>query len=750
MPLCAKFFASLTLALAAGGPAGTAAQSVDSAPAVALGRATDPIRVDGVLDEPAWAEASVIPLAYETAPGDNTPARAATDCRLLFDEDRLYLGCRASDPRPGEIRAFITDRDRTEGHDRILLMLDPFADARRGFEFAISPLGVQADAMFDQVSDSLDLTWDAIWSSAGRITADGYVVEAAVPFKSLRFPGDRRAQAWGFFLRRSWPRSVGIEMRSARLERGTNCALCQAQRLTGLSGLSPGLNLELVPTITSRRTDRRDEIASPALDAGPLRSEAGLDLRWGPIPGVTLNAAVNPDFSQVEADAAQLDVNNRFALFFPERRPFFLEAADLFATPIQAVFTRTVADPLWGAKLTGKSGGAAAGVIVARDGVNQLLLPGAESSSAAATGSGVTLGIGRLRQDVGRSSTVGALVTARRGAGYHNLVGGADAVLRPSPSLEVEGQYLRSDSRYPDAFAAGNGQSPGPLVGAAWHLGADYTTAAWNLGGGATHLSPDFRTDAGFTPQVGTRKGYLVARRFIWGKPGAWFTKLQADVWYDWTDDWRGRLVYDSRGLFWRYDGPLRLILAAEPAWERQRAGSASFPIQFTKTFVGLSPSGSLSVGLGYWFGEGLDLANATKGRRVTWRPTTTIRLGRHLEATALHVYDRLALPAGLSYRANLTDLRATYSFTSRAFLRLLLQYRHTARDPAAHRAPTDRVSKVGLGQLLFSYKVNPQTVLFVGYVDNRRGTVDSTRTEWPLTQTDRTLFAKIGYAWRP
>jgi hypothetical protein len=726
------------------------AQAAPAPAPIPVTRTDTPIRVDALLDEPAWATAPVISIGYETAPGDNTPARAATDCRLLFDDDQLYLGCHARDPRPGDIRAFVTDRDRTEGHDRILLLLDPFADARRGFQFEISPLGVQADAMFDQVSDSLDLTWDAIWNSAGRIREDGYVVEVAIPFKSLRFPRGQGNGEWGVVLRRSWPRSVAVEMRSIPLERGGNCALCQAQRLTGLDGLSPGLNLELVPTLTSRRTDRRDEVASSALEAGSLRSEAGLDLRWGPAPGLTLNAAVNPDFSQVEADAAQLDVNNRFALFFPERRPFFLEAADLFTTPIQAVFTRTVADPLWGGKITGKSGGSAVAAIVARDEVNQLLLPGPETSTAAATGDGVTVGFGRVRRDVGRSSTVGALFTARGGAGYHNLVGGADAVLRPSSRLQFQAQYLGSRSRYPAGFAAANALPDVEPAGDAWQLLGDYTTAAWNLGARAGRAAPGFRADAGFAPQVGVRDGYVVVRRFFWGAPGAPFTRLQFSASYDWTDDDRGRLVWDSRSLFWRYDGPMNLILAAEQLWERHRAGGRSFPVPLTKTFAGLTPSGAVSAGLGYWFGEGLDLANAATGRRESWRPTATIRIGRHLEITARHVYDRLTTAAGLSYRANVTDLRATYNFTTRAFLRVLVQHRHTARDPLAHSVAVDRASETALGQLLFSYKVNPQTVLFVGYVDNRRGSIDSSRTEWPLTQTDRTLFAKVGYAWRP
>jgi hypothetical protein len=349
---------SVAVSLTAGLPAAAAAQTEASMepPIFAssareeflVDRAESTIRVDGALDEAAWTSAMRLSLPFETSPGDNTPARAETRCHVTYDDANLYLACEAFDPDPASIRAFVTDRDDVDEHDRVGFTIDPFNDTRRAFEFGITALGVQSDGVFDQQQGWTDRSWDAIWTSAGRITDSGYIVEAAIPFRSLRFPSSAGIQTWGIFAWRQWPRSEAVEFRSMRLDRNNSCMLCQANLATGFQGISPGVNLELVPTITSSRTDSRDEFPTDPLARGSLDAEPGLDLRWGITSDLTVNTTVNPDFSQVEADVAQLDVNNRFALFFPEKRPFFLEGADFFSTPLRAVFTRTIADPLVG------------------------------------------------------------------------------------------------------------------------------------------------------------------------------------------------------------------------------------------------------------------------------------------------------------------------------------------------------------------------------------------------------------------
>jgi hypothetical protein len=362
-------------------PAASAPSLQDQAPAKParvesarfdIPKAAAPIRIDGVLDEEAWAAAPKIPLPYEWQPGDNVPAPVDTDCRVTYDLHNLYIGFRCFDPEPKKIRAHLMDRDDTDTlimDDHVSFMIDSFNDERRGFQFRVNPMGVQADANFSELEGYEDFSWDAIWKSAAKITDWGWAVEVAIPLGQLRFRKTDGPQTWGLSAERSWPRDARHRMTSHIRSRNVNCIICQFNKLTGFEGITPGQNIELTPTVTAVRTDAMDmgEYPGGSLARGDIKDDYGLTAKWGITPNLILNGTVNPDFSQVEADVAQLQINRRFALFYPEKRPFFLEGGDFFLTPLQAVFTRTVADPLWGTKLTGKSGRTAMGVFAAQD-----------------------------------------------------------------------------------------------------------------------------------------------------------------------------------------------------------------------------------------------------------------------------------------------------------------------------------------------------------------------------------------------
>jgi hypothetical protein len=290
-----------------------AARTLAAPPPVVARRASSPIRVDARLDETTWLDAPPIELSYETYPGDNTPAPVRTECRISFDAQNLYFGCRAYDVNATSIRAVRADRDDVMEHDRVGITIDPFRDHRRGWEFAVNPLGVQYDADYDAQADAADPAWNAIWTSAGRIVGDGSVIEASIPFKSLRFPTSTDAGEWGLIAWRYRPRDSNALIRNVPVDPAVRCHLCPAGALSGLAATTPAGNFELGPTLTSIRTDRRDALSEP-MQCGSMRPELGLDARWRITSDITLNVTANPDFSQVEADAAQLEANSLFAL----------------------------------------------------------------------------------------------------------------------------------------------------------------------------------------------------------------------------------------------------------------------------------------------------------------------------------------------------------------------------------------------------------------------------------------------------
>jgi len=345
-----------------------------------LPRINEPVKIDGNLDDDAWRQALQIQVNTETNPGENIPAKVKTVAYLMEDGNSLFVAFDARDPDPGAIRAFLRDRDSAYNDDFVGVIIDSYNDERRAFEFFSNPLGAQMDLTNDDINRHEDDSWNAIWDSAGQITDQGYIVEMEIPLNQLRFQKVDGKQVWGLDVIRMYPRDSRTRIGSNPLDREINCYLCQFSKIQGLENTEPGRDLEIVPTLTASRADTTDDPVTDPMVAGDVESEAGLNVRWGITPDLTANLAINPDFSQIEADVAQLDVNNQFALFFPESRPFFLEGSDYFRTPIQAVFTRTVADPSIGAKLTGKRNNNTFGVFATEDELTNLIIPGAFGS----------------------------------------------------------------------------------------------------------------------------------------------------------------------------------------------------------------------------------------------------------------------------------------------------------------------------------------------------------------------------------
>ncbi|MHB8054605.1 MAG: carbohydrate binding family 9 domain-containing protein, partial [Candidatus Aminicenantales bacterium] len=236
--------------------------AVVAAPPIPLTKASSPIVIDGVLDDPAWEQAARLGIAFEWTPGENVPPPVKSEVLVSFDESAVYIGFRCFDPEPGAIRAHLMDRDDTDTliqDDHISFMIDTFNDERRAFQFRVNPLGVQADAAFSEQDGSEDFSWDAIWKSAGRIEEFGYAIEVAIPFNQIRFPSGGGIQTWGFEADRSYPRNVRHRMSTHPRDRNRMCLICQFNKISGFEGISPGINLQLTPTLTVNRTDTRPD-----------------------------------------------------------------------------------------------------------------------------------------------------------------------------------------------------------------------------------------------------------------------------------------------------------------------------------------------------------------------------------------------------------------------------------------------------------------------------------------------------------
>jgi len=708
--------------------------------------ATSPIKVDGVLDEQAWANAAVIKLPYEWLPGDNIPSPVDTDCLVTFDKKYFYVGFRCHDPEPKKIRAHLMDRDSTDTliqDDHVVIMVDTFNDERRAFQFRVNPLGVQADANFSESEGYEDFSWDAIWKSKGKISNLGYAVEIAIPFSQLRFSKSSEVQIWGFGAERSYPRSVRHRMSSHPRRRDIGCILCQQNKITGLQGMTTGLNIEIDPTLTATRTDKREDFPAGPLAAGSEKFDPGVTFRWGITPNLILNATANPDFSQVEADVAQLDVNTRFTLYYPEKRPFFLEGADFFLTPVEAVFTRTVADPEGGLKLTGKLGKSAIGIFGAYDRINNLIFPSNQGSASTSIDQDVTSGVFRYRRDVGRNSTIGLLYTGRTADDYYNHVAGVDGFLRLSRTKELRFQYLHSETDYSDTTSSAFGQPSGDFGGDAFMASFNHLGRNWVYGLSYNDRNPTFRADYGFVPRVDIRSASTQITRLIWGKRGDWFTRITASAFGNVTYDHDGNLTDSTIALQTGYFGPLQSVVQATYYREKERFLQEAYDKDQLSFYTEIKPAGGIKFNLTGWFGDVIDYSNARKASALNLIPSAEVILGRNININFQHDFQRFTLRGDEIFEANLSQLKLVYNFNLRMFVRGIVQYLNVARTPELYINPVSRKTQTVFTQILFSYKLNPQTVLFLGYSDNYFG-----ETGIDITQTDRTFFIKLGYAW--
>ncbi|MDJ0940306.1 MAG: DUF5916 domain-containing protein [Woeseiaceae bacterium] len=714
-----------------------------------LPRTDQAISIDGVLDEDEWRDATRIEIDTETRPGENVPAKVRTVAYLVEDGKSLYVAFDAEDPNPEKIRAFLRDRDSAFNDDFVGIVLDTYGDERRAFEFFVNPLGVQMDLTNDDINQNEDESWNAIWDSAGRIHESGYVVEMEIPLSQLRFPALDGKQTWGVDLLRFYPREHRYRFSNNPQDRNVNCYLCQFEKIQGLEGAKPSNDLEIVPTLTASQVETTDDPGVTPLGSGDSDAELGLTVRWGITPDMTANLAINPDFSQVEADVAQLEVNNQFALFFPEARPFFLEGADYFNTPIRAVFTRTVADPSFGAKLTGKRGDNTYGFFASQDEVTNLIFPGAFGSDSESLDQSNTAFVGRYARSFGEGSSVGALVTTRSGDDYHNYVGGLDLRWRITDNHNIRAQYLRSDTEYPDEVAEDFDQPLDSFGGHGATIGYDYDSRNWFAYLRHNDRSSGFRADSGFVPQVNIEQQVVGLGRVWQGSGDTWYNQLRLSGDWDIAHDEEGRVLEREVEGYFTYQGAMQSFLQVGGLTRDKLFDDVMFKEDKVSAYGEFQPRGGLILGVWMRFGDQIDFANTRLGDERRFEPFATWNVNRNLLLRYEGNIVTLDSKEGPNiFDANVHDLRLTWQFSVRSFLRLTTQYSDVERNLDQYVDPDDfdaRSKNFGR-QLLYSYKLNPQTVFFLGYSDQLID--DDSLTG--LTTTDRTWFMKIGYAWTP
>jgi len=644
----------------------------------------------------ALAQAPAIRLTtfYETWPGDNVAPPVRTVVAISYDAHALYVGIWAQDPDPSRVRAAYADRDKVgPGDDYVELVLDTRGDGRVGTIFRVSPRAVQADGVFNEAQFALgsnpdDLTPDFAWEARTAIGDSAWTAELRIPFTSLRYP-QRERQTWGVIVQRVYPRELTHSLASVRLPRGTTCFLCHAQRVE-LTGLPTGGALAAAPYATGGKDLR-----------------AGADVKWTPGAGTALDATLRPDFSQLEADVPQLSVNSQFALFYPEKRPFFLEGSDLFQTPLQVVYTRSIAAPEWGARATGEVGRTAYTVLVTRDGGGgSAIVPGPTQSSLVTRDFASTVGVARLRTAF-PGGFAGLLATDREGGG-HNRTLGSDFFWSPTGSDQLTGQLVASDTS--------------GALDLAWHhleRHAEWFADYRDVGAG-------FRADDGFLPQVGVRRVNAWGDAILY-RSGAIFWVSPWVQWQRVMDRTTGEVVSAYHAAAIQVSGVHDLYAQLRVVDERLRALDALLARRYGWLYLEVAPGRRLArVQLLARLGGDVDVANARPGRGAELSSTVVLHASDHLALEGMSDFAWLDVQAGgvarRLFTAGIERLRATYNVTPRTAFRLVVQNERTRRDAALYLAPASAVEGGLTLSALLTYRWGWASALYLGLEDDRPG----------------------------
>ena len=422
----------------------------------------------------------------------------------------------------------------------------------------------------------------------------------AIPFSQLRFARTDGERVWGIDVLRFRPRTASTRISNNPLDRGTNCYLCQFEQIHGLAGVEPGRNLEVVPSLTTGRTDRQPDPLVDSLEKGDVETEAGLNVRWAMTQDLTANLALNPDFSQIEADVPQLDINSQFALSYPESRPFFLEGADYFVTPMRAVFTRTVADPDVGAKFTGQVNNNTVGLFAAKDAITNLLFPGPLSRRPSRSTSRTTHSSAATCAASATPSR--RLVTTRRGDGYHNDVAGIDGRFRISDQHEIRSSTCTPTRAIPkprhSSSRSRSRTSPATLRGG-------LRVPAPRLGRRAFAQPVRRRVPRGLGLHTARRHGVQGLEGFrVWQRGGRPWNRIRAGVDAYTTHDESGRLLDEAVAAEVSFNGPLQSYIEVGGGPGKRFWDGQLYSLNGVGLFGQIRPRGGLNVQLNVSYGE--------------------------------------------------------------------------------------------------------------------------------------------------
>lgn len=736
------------------GNSGSTAEFVpNERPTLEVVKVSGEVVIDGELNEEIWKHAAHASNFMEHSPGDRIKPPVDSDVYIAYDDENLYIAFVAGSEN-GAVRANLRDRDEIFSDDYFGLILDTYGDASWYYEFFFNPLGIQGDLIATRNNE--DEGFNVIHKSFGKVTPTGYQVEVAIPFTSLRFP-DRDEQVWRATFWRDHKRETRARYTWAATKRGETCFPCQFGYLTGIRNIHPKNPIEILPAFVSSSSGTLRNPDNPQNDFrfDKPKNELSVNAKYAITSSVTAEATINPDFSQVESDAAQIDVNSAFALSYPERRPFFQEGSDLFGSNLSLIYTRTINDPVFAAKVTGRPDRTSFVYFTALDEQSGAIIPLAEGSGFIAAGKAFSNNL-RIKQAIFEDSFIGATITDRRyndpaltqkgsntvlslDGSYHfleNFVFDSQVALslneEPVDSSSIR-RYGNKEFGRKGKTIAYNGES---FSGYAAMIDLSYSSRNFNAELFSENYSPEFRADNGF---IGRNDDHMIN---YWNNFPIYFEsgfieviRPSFNVGRIWNfdgvkkDEWLG--INLSSNMSYETNVNINYLYSNE-LWAGQQ-----FDGIFRLNFNAQSNFSNV-VSLGAFVGGGKIIYRnpnaAVLGNSMdysfwgTFKPSTQVVIQPEWNYSEMkHPVTKEFLYTGYTFRVN-TKFQATREL----FFRAIVQYNHFGNELSV--------------EPLVSYKVNPFTIFYAGssyaFYDYPTGSVQKDG----LQNVSRQYFLKFQY----
>lgn len=707
----------------------------------------------------------------QNTPKDGEAATELTEVWLGRTRSALYFVFICHDHRPGEIRGHLTRREAFTGDDSVSVLLDPFEDRRRGVLFSVNPAGVQADAAWTDTASvayasDADYSYDQVWDSDARITADGWIALIAIPFRSVRFQS--ASSQWGVVFFRNYPRNSEVDF-WPRVSTSISGVLTQEGTLRGIEGVTGSHNVQLNPYVLAQNERELINVdpANPYFSSRRFEGTAGGEAKLVLKDSVVVDGTINPDFSDVESDQPQFTVNQRYPVYFPELRQFFLENANYFATPILLVYTRNIVHPEFGIRMTGKLGGTNLGLFAIDDRQpGETYRPG-----EALYRNRAKYMVARFSQDIGsKGSTIGLIYTDEEFGGGWNRIGGLDFTARLTPSWSVIGQMVESSSMGPLPTSKANSYSAGP----ARYLEIQRTGHAFNLDSINKDYSSGFQTQLGFIPTTNIYSDQTHAT-YQWFPKGKTIQTVGLDLMQQLAWDHQGNRVYHYTTFAPYLLFPRQFQIAPQVGQYSDTLGPQNgtlltHNVNFTENFGGIVVRGAPFKQLTFFI-------NPVRSGNVNYNPVgggvptllnaqivqsvVTVQPVRQLSFDNTYLLDRerSSSSGAFVYETQTFRTKINFQFTRSLSARVIAEYDSTLANPA--ETSLQRKKQIGT-QALFTWLPHPGTVLYIGYNNDLQNLDRSLCNRGPNGMCDsllprsneylndgKQIFAKFSYLFR-